>query len=116
MLGTVAAVAWTTRTSQDPMRRVLGAVCLGTVVSVVLLDVTSEYLTFTAVSQEFWMLAGLLAGAVLAARPAPAFVEAGRRPPPPWARPVAAVRRLLPEPALVRSSLGVLASFGLARL
>jgi O-antigen/teichoic acid export membrane protein/glycosyltransferase involved in cell wall biosynthesis len=68
VLGAVAAVAWWTRTSDDPSRRVLGAVCLGAVASVAALDLTSEYLTFTAVSQEFWMLVGLLSGTVLAAR------------------------------------------------
>jgi O-antigen/teichoic acid export membrane protein/glycosyltransferase involved in cell wall biosynthesis len=68
MLGCVAAAAWGIRSSEDPLRRVLGAVCLGMVASVVVLDTTSEYLTFTAVSQEFWMLVGLLAGAVLASR------------------------------------------------
>jgi hypothetical protein len=64
-LGSVAAVAWGIRASEDPLRRVVGAVCLGMVGSVVVLDMTSEYLTFTAVSQEFWMLVGLLAGSVL---------------------------------------------------
>src|SRR5207237_4280150 len=78
MLGSVAAVAWATRTSGDPSRRVLGAVCLGAVVSVLVLDTTSEYLTFTAVSQEFWMLVGLLAGTTLASQasaPVPAHEE-----------------------------------------
>jgi hypothetical protein len=68
MLASVAALAWTTRTSQDTSQRVLGGVCLGAVVSVVVLDTTSEYLTFTAVSQEFWMFVGLLSGALLASR------------------------------------------------
>src|SRR5262245_44681153 len=66
MLASVAAVAWAARSSGDPMHRVLGAVCLAGVVSVLVLDTTSEYLTFTAVSQEFWILVGLLSGAVLA--------------------------------------------------
>ncbi|HYW27761.1 MAG TPA: O-antigen ligase family protein [Terriglobales bacterium] len=68
MLGAVAAVAWSSRYGEDLHRRVLGAVCLGAVLSVAALDLTSEYLTFTAVSQEFWMLVGLLSGSVLALR------------------------------------------------
>jgi O-antigen/teichoic acid export membrane protein/glycosyltransferase involved in cell wall biosynthesis len=87
MLASVAAVAWATRTSDDPRRRVLGAVCLGAVVSVVVLDTTSEYLTFTAVSQELWMLVGLLSGAVLASAPvaAESVPEVPRRAPAPAA-------------------------------
>ncbi|HKF78900.1 MAG TPA: glycosyltransferase, partial [Candidatus Dormibacteraeota bacterium] len=78
MLVAVAAAAWATRISEDPSIRVLGAVCLGGVVSVVLLDTTSEYLTFTGVSQEFWMFTGLLSGAVVAARSAAAAPGARR--------------------------------------
>jgi hypothetical protein len=85
MLGAVAAVAWSTRYGEDLTRRVLGAVCLGAVVSVAVLDLTSEYLTFTAVSQEFWMLVGLLSGSVLAQRSQTASVA-------------------LPRPARVRAS------------
>lgn len=91
MLVAVAAAAWATRTSEDPSVRVLGAVCLGGVVSVVLLDTTSEYLTFTGVSQEFWMLVGLLAGTVMAAQATTPAAGARRR-----AAPVA--RRARPGP------------------
>jgi hypothetical protein len=70
MLGTVAAVGWAARRSDDPTHRAVGLTCVGAVVGVVLMDVTSEYLTFTAVSQEFWMLVGLLGG----------FAGAWRRP------------------------------------
>jgi len=66
MLGAVAAVAWSSRASEDLPHRVLGAVCLGAVVSMAVLATTSQYLTFTAVSQEFWMFVGLLSGTVLA--------------------------------------------------
>src|SRR5262245_2133086 len=68
MLASVAALAWAMRASDDPLRRIVGAVCLGGVVSVAMLDTTSEYLTFTGVSQEFWMFVGLLSGALLAWR------------------------------------------------
>src|SRR5262249_45271367 len=68
MLGAVAAVAWSTRYADDLSRRALGAVCLAAVGTVAALDLTSEYLAFTGVSQEFWMLVGLLSGTALAAR------------------------------------------------
>jgi len=68
MLAAVAAGGWAARRSDDPSRRVIGLACAGAVVSVVLMDITSEYLTFTAVSQEFWMLVGLLAGFAVAGR------------------------------------------------
>ncbi|HSR23304.1 MAG TPA: O-antigen ligase family protein, partial [Candidatus Eisenbacteria bacterium] len=72
MLAAVAAAGWAARRSDDPAHRVVGLTCVGAVVGVVLMDVTSEYLTFTAVSQEFWMLVGLMGG----------FVAAWRRPSP----------------------------------
>ena len=84
MLAAVTGAAWAARRSGDVSHRVIGAACLGAVISLVLLDTTSEYLTFTAVSQEFWMLVGLLAGGAMAARAAaaPAAVElVPRRPP-----------------------------------
>jgi hypothetical protein len=37
--------------------------------SIAPLELTSEYLTFTSVTQEFWMLAGLLAAAITQRRP-----------------------------------------------
>jgi O-antigen/teichoic acid export membrane protein/glycosyltransferase involved in cell wall biosynthesis len=130
LLAAVGASAWSTRSRPDLDRRAVGATCLGAVASIVLVDVTSEYLTFTAVSQEFWMLAGLLAGLTLRARAGPApFVEVGAVARPavlpvriagaaarrsaPW---VGALRRLAPESAFLRSSLAVLVGFGLARL
>jgi O-antigen/teichoic acid export membrane protein len=127
LLGAVAAAGWAARTSPDPTRRVLGAVCLAAVVSVVLLSVTAEYLTFTAVSQEFWMLTGLLAGTLLVTQAAstggvivlrPQAAQAPERPARVARAPsrlAGAVRRLGPERVLVRASLGVLVGFGLAR-
>ena len=76
MLGSIAAVAWATRSGESLVVRVLGAVCLGAVVSIVILDTSSEYLTFTGVSQEFWMLAGLLSGAALGWRSSVPVTEA----------------------------------------
>src|SRR5579875_1427841 len=112
----VARAGWASRRSPSPVRRALGATCLATVACVLLLDVTSEYLTFTAVSQEFWMLVGALSGLALVARPVPVFVELRPPSPPPrWS-----LRRrlgeLVPDPALLRSSFAVLLGFGLAKL
>ena len=39
----------------------MGAVALATVIAMALMGATSEYLTFAAVSQLFWMQVGLLA-------------------------------------------------------
>jgi hypothetical protein len=57
----IAAVTWGERSSPDPLTRGLGAACLATVVALALMGATSEYLTFGAVSQLFWMQVGLLA-------------------------------------------------------
>src|SRR5205085_659306 len=54
--------------------------------------------------------------AVLGARPAPAFVEVGRAARAWWERPAAALRRALPDPALVRAAAVVVGGFGVARL
>lgn len=77
MMGGIFVAGWQCRRSPDPSRRALGAVGMATIVAVALVDWTSEYLTFTTVSQEFWMLIGMMAasagaGAVV---PQPAFVE-----------------------------------------
>ena len=52
-------------------QRALGAAVLASVVSIALMELTSEYLTFTSVSQEFWMLVGLGAAAAAQSRPSP---------------------------------------------
>ena len=145
MLASVAGVAWAARSSKDPRRLVLGAVCLGGVVSMVVLDTTSQYLTFTAVSQEFWMLVGLLSGTTLLASPR-WRPEAAHRAPMPAAEPLlvtgvprvtplpaqapilqpslpaadasavmTALRRFRPDRLLVRSSIAVIAGFAVAR-
>jgi O-antigen/teichoic acid export membrane protein len=112
-LGAIAAAGWAARRSNDPTTRAAGATCLAAVVSVALLDLTSEYLTFTTVSQEFWMLAGLLAAMLGAGQPLPEPAHVVLRP----ARTptLLVVRRLLPEPAFLRSSAVVFAGFGVAR-
>jgi O-antigen/teichoic acid export membrane protein len=113
-LGAIAAAGWTARRAADPTARAVGATCLAAVVSVALLDLTSEYLTFTTVSQEFWMLVGLLAAMLGAGQPLPEPGHVVLRPA--RARLVTAARRLLPEPAFLRSSAVVFGGFGVARL
>ena len=119
LIGGVAVTAWRGRTSTDGRLRTVGAVCLGAVGSLTLLDTTSEYLSFTGVSQEFWMLVGLLAGVVMAGTHRTDHVievrPEGPCRPGLWARLVAAVRRLAPERVLLRGSIGVFLGFGLAR-
>jgi hypothetical protein len=69
LFAALAVVAWRERLSPVPEARALGAVCLASVIALGLMGATSEYLTFAAVSQLFWMLVGLL-GAVREAAPA----------------------------------------------
>jgi hypothetical protein len=64
LIGAFAAlvvVAWHARSSPDAMTRALGAACAASVVAMAVIGLTSQYLTFSAVSQMFWMLIGLLA-------------------------------------------------------
>jgi hypothetical protein len=82
LLGGIAVAGLSLRTSRDPWHIALGATCVAMVVSVALMEVTSEYLTFTSLTQEFWMLAGLLTAAVTQRRPAPTtFVALSAAPP-----------------------------------
>jgi hypothetical protein len=82
LLGAIAVAGWSLRTSLQPWHLALGATCVAMVVSIGLLELTSEYLTFTSVTQEFWMLAGLLSAAVTQRRPAGAtFVALSAEPP-----------------------------------
>jgi hypothetical protein len=69
LFAAVGVVGWRERLSPVPEARALGAVCLASVIALALMGATSEYLTFAAVSQLFWMLVGLLA-AVRAPSPA----------------------------------------------
>jgi O-antigen/teichoic acid export membrane protein len=113
-LGAIAAAGWGARRAADPTLRAVGATCLAAAASIALLDLTSEYLTFTTVSQELWMLVGLLAAMLGAGRPLPEPRHVELRPEPPPRAPVH--RRLLPEPAFLRSSAVVFGGFGVARL
>jgi hypothetical protein len=81
-LGAIAVAGWSLRTSLQPWHVALGATCLAMVSSIALLELTSEYLTFTSVTQEFWMLAGLLAAAITQRRPVAArFMALSAEPP-----------------------------------
>jgi hypothetical protein len=71
LLMAVAAVGWDLRRSSVPLHRVLGATVVASVISVAVMELTSEYLTFTSVTQEFWMLVGLAAAAAAQRHPAP---------------------------------------------
>src|SRR5262249_28760172 len=111
-LVTIGVAGWGARRAADPTLRAVGATCAAAVASVALLDLTSEYLTFTTVSQELWLLAGLLSAILAAGQPLPpsrVVVLRGTR-----VRPRRG--RLLPEPAFLRSSALVFAGFGAARL
>jgi hypothetical protein len=82
VLAAIALAGWRVRDSLQPWHVALGATCIAMVVSVTLLEVTSEYLTFTSVSQEFWMLAGLLGAALTQRQPVAArFVALSAQPP-----------------------------------
>jgi hypothetical protein len=72
VLVAVAAVAWSLRSSPVPLHRAMGAVAFASVISFALMEMTSEYLTFTSVTQEFWVLIGLAAAASAKHRPSPA--------------------------------------------
>lgn len=122
LLGAVVGAGWAARWSGEPTRRALGATCLAGVACVLVLDTTSEYLTMTAVTQEFWMLVGLLSGLALAA------AQAQRRPvlvvrpetatiiPAWWTDATASVRRLAPRRLLLRSSVAVVIGLAVARI
>jgi O-antigen ligase len=66
LLVAIAWGGWRLRSSGRPWPTALGATCVATVAAMALLEITSEYLTFTSVTQEFWMLVGLLGGALAA--------------------------------------------------
>ncbi|TMD96756.1 MAG: hypothetical protein E6I72_08595 [Chloroflexi bacterium] len=57
----IGVVGWRERFSPSHAARAMGAVALATVIAMALMGATSEYLTFAAVSQLFWMQVGLLA-------------------------------------------------------
>jgi hypothetical protein len=64
MLSSVGVFAWRCRDSTDPWLRRLGAVSLATVVTILLVGFTAEYLSFGGLSQYIAMLFGLLAARI----------------------------------------------------
>lgn len=139
LLATVVAVAWRHRLLESPTRRVVAAVCGAAAASVILVDITSEYLTMSAVAQEFWILVALMTGMALAGRAHPTTVvtTAGAAGSgwPPWTRPhpwrgppaprrwpawltvpMSLGRRLAPGRMLVQASIVTMVGSGVARL
>jgi hypothetical protein len=76
LLVAIMSVGWRLRRASLPIERALGATVLASTVSIALMELTSEYLTFTSVTQEFWMLVGLAAAATLRAEPSPSSFPA----------------------------------------
>ena len=64
MFATVCVIALRYRDSIDPWLRRLGAVSLATIVTIVLVGLTAEYLSFGGLSQDIAMLFGLLAARI----------------------------------------------------
>ena len=64
MFSSVGVSAWRCRDSIDPWLRRLGAVSLATVVTIFLVGITAEYLSFGGLSQYIAMLFGLLAARI----------------------------------------------------
>jgi len=60
LFAALGRAGWRARASPDPSARTLGAACLGAVLALAITGFTSEYLTFGALTQLFWMLVGLL--------------------------------------------------------
>jgi O-antigen ligase len=83
MFATIAVAGWRSRASPDPMQRSLGALALALVVFFALNGLTSEYMFFGGVSQEFAMLMGLLSAKcalrVYATRVEVPSIEVGNR-------------------------------------
>jgi O-antigen/teichoic acid export membrane protein len=123
VLSAIAASGWRARASPDPGRRALGGACVAAVLSLALIGMTAEYLTYGGVSQEFALLVGLFAGLAYRAR---ATADAGvlviASPAPFWRVPIALppvarrLRRLVPETAVIRSSAIVFIGLSVARL
>jgi hypothetical protein len=72
LLTAIAVAGWRLRTAPGALQRAIGATAFAAVVSLSLMELTSEYLTFTSVTQEFWMLVGLTAAATTLRRRLPA--------------------------------------------
>jgi len=70
-LFTIGVAASRCRASPSPWPRAVGAATLASVLALALMSTTAEYLGFAGVSQQFWMMVGLLAAARHAPAPAP---------------------------------------------
>jgi O-antigen/teichoic acid export membrane protein len=121
MLVFTIVVAWGVRSSRDSARRALGAATFATMVMLLLLGATAQYITFAGLSQEIAMLVGVLAGLTtqVYARRAP-FVVISSEPrwialPGPLDSALVELRRYKPESGLIRSSAVVFAGFATAR-
>jgi O-antigen/teichoic acid export membrane protein len=119
MLATIGMVGWRARASPEPFVGALGAASVAFVLILAVMGTTAEYLTFAGVSQQFWMVIGLFGGLLVAgARSRPAVVLPSPAPasgPTPGANIRAALLRLKPESALLRSSAIVFAGNAAAR-
>jgi O-antigen/teichoic acid export membrane protein len=125
MYPTVALVGWWSRRAADPRTAAIGAAAVAYVAVMAIMGTTAEYLTFTGVSQQFWMLVGLLGAMSLTPRSKQQpsvvlgtfgiahhpFFQTGST-----ARLIAIGQALLPEGGLVRSSAVVFAGNTAARL
>lgn len=124
MYPTIVVVGWHQRHSKDPWRGAIGAAAVSYVAVMAIMGTTAEYLTFSGVSQQFWMLVGLL-GLLLIAPPGPRVptVVLGRSSTVPRQSlrvgsmaTLASVGRFLPERSLLQSSAVVFAGNTTARL
>jgi O-antigen/teichoic acid export membrane protein len=119
----IGAAGWRWRDSSDPSAGAIGAAALAAVAVLAVMGTTAEYLTFAGVSQQFWMVIGLLAAVPLLAMRAPApvtilgpSIEGRARPRGVLAFLVRAARSIGPEPTLLRSAAVVFVGNTTARL
>ncbi|HET9847222.1 MAG TPA: oligosaccharide flippase family protein [Candidatus Dormibacteraeota bacterium] len=123
MYVSIAAAGWRWRQSSDPSAGAIGAAAVAAVAVLAVMGTTAEYLTFAGVSQQFWMMIGLLAAVpLLAVAPTAPVAVLGpsiegraqlRRAVGMLMQPA---RRLGPEGAFVRSAAIVFAGNTTARL
>ena len=125
MLVATGVAGWRSRGSPEPLTAALGAAALGYTVALTVMGATGEYLTYAGIAQQFWMIVGLFAGALMVQhqrRPLVATVIDLSRPErPAGSFPQAAVllgrlgTALAPERRFLRSSAIVLAGNSTAR-
>ncbi len=90
LFAALARAGWRARASPDPSTRALGGACLAAALALIVTGFTSEYLTFGALTQLFWMLVGLLVAVRTEAPVAGDEIEAQ------WSRPFLARLREAP--------------------